>query len=317
MATITDIHDELDELSELGDIPTDNGLRLELAPFHLEHLENYEPGGHHPVQLGDALGNDRRYIVLHKLGHGGFANVWLCRNTHKQPQATYKALKILMADSSFQECSELHAIQLKSWQDNDRAAEYICLPLDKFNIDGPNGTHHCFVYPVLGPRASLGLYRGSEDPDRVLRSVCLKATEAMSFLHAHNICHGGKFTPNPESKRALQKLIVSILDFTPKNIFHRISSLDGLSEDEALGILGKPSLNKVYDSNKSETETHDNPSAPQYLVYPINWHTVDSKCISSDPCIIDLGESFTASDPPEELGTPIRTLARAVPAIQV
>lgn len=299
-----DIHDDLDELSELGDIPADNALRLELVPFHLERLEDYELGGHHPVQLGDVLGNDRRYTVLHKLGHGGFANVWLCRDTHVQPQATYIALKILMADASVQECSELRAMQLESWRDKDRAAEYVCLPLDKFNFDGPNGAHYCFVYPVLGPRASLGLYCDSEDPDRVLRSICLKATEAMSFLHAHKICHGGKFTPNSDFKRSLQKLIVSILDFTPKNVLHRISGLDGLPEDEALGILGKPRLNKVYDSNKSETGTHDNPSAPQHLVYPINWHTVDSKYISSDPCIIDLGESFIASDPPEELGTP-------------
>lgn len=126
-------------------------------------------------------------------------------------------------------------MQLKSWRGNDRAAEYVCLPLDKFNIDGPNGTHYCFVYHVLGPRASLGLYRGSEDPDQVLRSVCLKATEAMSFLHAHKICHGGKFTASSELKRALQKLIMSILDFTPKNILHRISGVDGLSEDEVLG----------------------------------------------------------------------------------
>lgn len=95
-----------------------------------------------------------------------------------------------------------------------------------------------------------------------------------------------------------------MLDLTPKNILYRISGLDGLSKEQALGILGKPRLNKVYDSEKSETGNHDNPSAPQHLVYPIDWHTVDSKYIISDPCIIDLGESFKASDPPEELGIP-------------
>lgn len=103
-----------------------------------------------------------------------------------------------MADVSVPECSELRAMQLDSWRHEDRLAEYVCLPLDKFNIDGPNGSHYCFAYPVLGPKASLGLYRGSEDPDRALRTICLKATEALSFLHAHETCHGGTFTLAPK-----------------------------------------------------------------------------------------------------------------------
>ncbi|OIW29097.1 kinase-like protein [Coniochaeta ligniaria NRRL 30616] len=266
----------------------DNGLRLKLAPFKLEHLQDYEPGGHHPVQLGDTLGDDGRYIVVHKLGHGGFANVWLCRDTRAQPLARYVALKILMTDVSVEEkCSELRVIhQLKAWSDAESAsskgAGYICLPLDKFDIDGPNGTHYCFVYPVLGPKVSLGLCRGSEDPDLVLRSVCFKVVEAIAFLHGHGMCHG---------------------DLTPINILHRISGLDGLSEDALLKTLGEPRRNKIYHRD-SESDNHDNPSAPQYLVYPIDWHAVDSKYISSDPCVIDFGESFTASQPPEQLGIP-------------
>lgn len=187
-----------DELETDG-LPTDNGLCLELAPFRLEHLQDYEPGGHHPVQLGDALGADSRYIVVHKLGHGGFANVWLCRDIRAQPLARYVALKILMADISVEDCSELRVMQLKTWRDaestSSKGAEYVCLPLDKFDIDGPNGTHYCFVYPVLGPKVSLGLCRGSEDPDLVLRSVSLKVVEAIAFIHANGICHGGMVSP--------------------------------------------------------------------------------------------------------------------------
>ena len=70
-----------------------------------------------------------------------------------------------------------------------------------------------------------------------------------------------------------------------------------------LKILGEPSLNKVC-SRDSGSYNHDNPSAPQYLVYPIDWHTIDSKYVSSDPCVIDFGESFAASQPPEALGIP-------------
>ncbi len=35
-----------------------NGLHLELAPFGLENLRDYEAGGHHPLHLGDTLGDD-------------------------------------------------------------------------------------------------------------------------------------------------------------------------------------------------------------------------------------------------------------------
>lgn len=56
------------------------GFRLEGGNFGSEYLQDYGHGGHHPVHLGDILGHQQRYRVLHKLGTGGFANVWLCRD---------------------------------------------------------------------------------------------------------------------------------------------------------------------------------------------------------------------------------------------
>ncbi len=176
-------------------------------------------------------------------------------------------------------------MQLKTSRDAEGAkgwgAQHVCLPLDKFDIDGPNGTHYCFVYPVLGPRAWLGLYRGSEDPDLVLRNVCLQVVEAIAFLHSHGICHGGMVSHRPLymlSKNGLyeaaESLTASKSDLTPKNILHSVSGLDGLSENTVIRILGAPSLNKVCNPD-SGAESHNNPSAPQYQVYPIDWHAVD------------------------------------------
>lgn len=64
----------LNDAEDIVDIES-NGLHLELAPFGLEHIQDYELGGHHPVHLGDVHGNNGQYRVIHKLGHGGFANV--------------------------------------------------------------------------------------------------------------------------------------------------------------------------------------------------------------------------------------------------
>lgn len=44
-----------------------------------EPLERYRKGGYHPIHLGDTL-KDGRYKILHKLGWGGYATVWLARD---------------------------------------------------------------------------------------------------------------------------------------------------------------------------------------------------------------------------------------------
>lgn len=185
-------------LTDEGDIVDveSNGLHLDLAPFGLEHIHDYEPGGHHPVHLDDVYGNNGRYRVIHKLGHGGFANVWLSRDTEAKDATKYVALKILMAGTSSDDCPELRVNQLKAAHNQNPpegdGAESICLPLDHFNIHGPNGNHISFVYPVLGPNVSLGLFRSSTDPDNDLRSISLQVVKAVKFLHSQGICHGGE-----------------------------------------------------------------------------------------------------------------------------
>lgn len=102
------LQDGSDEAPEMADEDLvewkDNGLMLELAPVKLEKIYEYEPGGHHPVHLGDVLGD--AYRVIHKLGHGGFATVWLARDLSAKDTTKYVALKIIKADSSGDDCPE-------------------------------------------------------------------------------------------------------------------------------------------------------------------------------------------------------------------
>jgi len=44
-----------------------------------EDLEDYRPGGYHPVNIGDEF-NRGRYMVVRKLGWGHFSTVWLARD---------------------------------------------------------------------------------------------------------------------------------------------------------------------------------------------------------------------------------------------
>ena len=91
-------------------------MTLEGPPFGLEKIYDYEPGGHHPVHLNDRLGEGNRYKVIHKLGNGGFANVWLCRDL-KVGSMKYVAVKILMAESTTNDCGELlvNKLKKKAW----------------------------------------------------------------------------------------------------------------------------------------------------------------------------------------------------------
>lgn len=174
---------------ELDNTPA-NGLRIEGAPFGLEHAYDYEPGGHHPVHLGDVLG-DGRYRVLHKLGKGGFANVWLCRDL-MSPAPKYVALKVLMSEASTEDCRELlYSEELKGMGHESGS---VCLALEHFRFNGPNGSHLCFVYPVLGPKVSSGLLRPSADTDRTIRVICHQTVRVMAALHKMGICHGGEMS---------------------------------------------------------------------------------------------------------------------------
>lgn len=123
----------------------DNGLRFDGIPQGLEKIWDYAEGGHHPVCLNDRLGDRGQFQVIHKLGSGGYANVWLCRVLDANP-SEYIALKILMADSSGADCPERTILQFQQLvQDEPTVAKYFSLLLHQFQIDGPNGTHLCFV----------------------------------------------------------------------------------------------------------------------------------------------------------------------------
>jgi serine/threonine protein kinase len=95
-------------------------------------------------------------------------------------------------------------------------------------------------------------------------------------------------------------------EFRPANILARISGLDGLPEDGVLNALGQPGTAKVITASGG---SHYEPTAPQYLVYPISWDSVELSALGTNfiidkACIIDFGESYEMSDPSPDLGIP-------------
>lgn len=154
----------------------------------VEDVEKYLPGGFHPVDIGDVIGiGNQRYEVIHKLGHGGFSTVWLVRSCGDV--RSYFALKILVADVDVD--NELRILQHLSAANANRGHPNVLRLYNSFKVSGPNGDHHCLVFPVLGP--SLQNPKASKALSPPARhQICQQITSAVDFLHKHGICHGGK-----------------------------------------------------------------------------------------------------------------------------
>jgi serine/threonine-protein kinase SRPK3 len=180
----------LDYSGDLDHAPaTSQGTFLHGSNEGLEPLEDYQEGGYHPIHIGDVLGPSDSYRIIHRLGHGGFGTVWLCRDSF---EARYIALKVMVSDLK---SDEILDCSLPELDQSMPGAQYIASPLDSFSIEGPNGNHQCLALPPLGPCVSPRLWmRLEKDPAAVLRKFAHQTTQALNFLHKNRICHGGKST---------------------------------------------------------------------------------------------------------------------------
>lgn len=178
----------LDYAGDLNHAPaTSQGTFLHSSNEGLESLEEYQDGGYHPVHLGDSLGPADRYKVIHKLGHGGFGTVWLCRDS---VEPRYIALKVLASELKSEDLPDLTLADLDQ---SHPGAKHIATPLDQFSLEGPNGAHYCLVLPVLGPSVSPDLWELFEtDAASALQRFARQSTQALDFLHKNQICHGGE-----------------------------------------------------------------------------------------------------------------------------
>ena len=148
------------------------------ALFRVEDPSMYKPGGYHPLEIGEEIHNGR-YLILHRLGHGGYSTVWLAldqsydNSTPGDPfRPRYVAIRIVTASRGQREATLLYELQalLRSrpaqsplpgrHQDGSR---HIVTLLDYFQISGPNGPHYRLVTELPGPSvADLHRYPGIE-----------------------------------------------------------------------------------------------------------------------------------------------------------
>jgi len=246
-----------------------------------EDLENYEPGGFHPVHLGDVYYD--RYRVIHKLGFGGFSTVWLARDALTN---RWVALKIVIARESPTYMARTVIANHPSITKSHRFAV-----VDRgFWFKGPNGRHLCLVFPVLGPdlsRLSKGIY--TRIKPQFAKEISLLAAQALAYLHSNGLSHG---------------------DFTPNNIALRlIDEFNSYEEGDLLNLFGYPQTDPVETYSRKPPRPH----APDYIVDSLDFCSSNTNMFSGEICIIDFDQSFISAYPPtRQPGIPAKYLAPEV-----
>ena len=103
---------------------------------------------------------------------------------------TWVSLKIIMAETP-QPSEELRILQDLS----QKRARYIVKLLDSFIHQGPNGSHQCLVFELLGPSVDFVVYDYHMGGDRLDAATILRISrqllKAIASIHAAGYAHGG------------------------------------------------------------------------------------------------------------------------------
>ncbi|KAJ0158040.1 Serine/threonine-protein kinase SRPK [Colletotrichum tanaceti] len=167
-----------------------------VSPCDIEEgRDAYRPGGFHPVYIGDIYRG--RYEVLNKIGYGAYSTVWLAddKNTPEGEARKFFALKVLSAECYGGAGKDIFEREiLKCLRDGDRKQlgySHVCHLVDDFEHEGPNGTHVCLVFELIGEtlRSFGAWFTDSMIPNQVMRRFTIQLLLALDFAHEHNVIH--------------------------------------------------------------------------------------------------------------------------------
>ncbi|KAL7919270.1 kinase domain-containing protein [Trichoderma austrokoningii] len=239
-----------------------------------EDPDRYRKDGLHPLIIGDTL-NNGRYRIIHKLGSGSFATIWLCRDILEN---RYVSVKVLSAETPLN-CKELQILEaITTTAVAHKGREFVVQLLDHFIVDGPNGKHWCLVTKVAGDRLARkpGLPYNELDWPRV---ASLQVAEALAFLHTLGIAHGDCYT---------------------SNILFQVQNFDEWSEEEVYACMGQPNKHPV---RRLDGQPKGD-SAPEYTMDPGDVVALEKRLPTDKIILIDLGAAFYHGEDLDHIWTP-------------
>lgn len=129
------------------------------------------------------------------------------------PEQAFRALKILSAECYGAGNDTFEREILTHLRKGDRSQlgyAYVCHLIDDFQHQGPNGSHICLVFELMGEtlRSFGAWFLESRVPTSVMRRFTIQLLLAVDYAHETDIIHTGR-TP-PISDKIWQYLVLTI-----------------------------------------------------------------------------------------------------------
>ncbi len=152
-----------------------------------ESIEDYCEGGYHPVTIGESFKHNS-YQVVRKLGWGHFSTVWLATQTKPVPDSSrYVAIKVVRSARHYTETAmdEIRLLHKCVSKTSHPGRSHVVLLVDSFLHHGPNGTHICMVFEVLGENllALIRRFRHRGVPTVLVKQITKQVCAGLDYLH--------------------------------------------------------------------------------------------------------------------------------------
>ncbi|KAL6307087.1 CMGC/SRPK protein kinase [Sparassis latifolia] len=143
-----------------------------------ETWERYRPDEFYPVRIGEVFKS--KYQVVGKLGYGGYATVWLCRDLAEH---RHVALKIGTCHALSGELSASN--YLRTIKTSHVGSSLVREMLDEFEVTSHNQKYQAIIYSPLAItlRGFRKMLPTKSLPVALLRSVLKHVFLALDFLH--------------------------------------------------------------------------------------------------------------------------------------
>ena len=162
----------------------------------IENIEDYQPGGYHPISVGDTFVHGRFRAFINSDSEAPLL-FWLARDQSRI--VTLKAMRADVPSSKVpNEIPELAISQkLRASLPPSESVDFQTVD-HHFFVQGPNGSHLFLIFPLSGP----SILAMSDSPGRTAGSRQLRADLArkvakqtammMHHMHCTGVVHGGK-----------------------------------------------------------------------------------------------------------------------------
>ncbi|AEO55569.1 hypothetical protein MYCTH_89426 [Thermothelomyces thermophilus ATCC 42464] len=157
------------------------------GPIEEATLPTYRRELFHPTHPDQILNS--KYRIVSKLGYGAYSTVWLAENLswreNEPTEPRYVTVKIGVRDLETVKEEKALCDHIATAAPESGFASLLRLPIDSFDLEGPDGSHPCLVY--LPMRESLDTFQehefGREVTPVLTKLLAARLLGAVHYLH--------------------------------------------------------------------------------------------------------------------------------------